>query len=97
MPRRSSAASIVAVSWSSSQIVPEVGSIIRLTMRSDVVLPHPEGPTRTVIWPVGASRSRSSTAVVPPAYCFETSSKRIMTSTLSETSDKRVSAEASVR
>ena len=40
---------MVPVSWSSSQIVPEVGSIIRLTIRSVVVLPQPEGPTRTVI------------------------------------------------
>ena len=39
--------------------------IIRLTMRSVVVLPQPEGPTRTVIWPVGASSVRSSTATDP--------------------------------
>ena len=62
MPRRSSATSIVAVSRPSTEIVPEVGLIIRLTMRSDVVLPQPEGPTRTVIWPVGASSVRLSTA-----------------------------------
>jgi hypothetical protein len=35
--------------------------------------------------------------VVPPAYCFETSSKRIMTSTLGETGDNRVLVPASVR
>ena len=92
MPRRISAASIFPVSWSSSQIVPDVGSIIRLTMRSVVVLPQPEGPTRTVIRPVGASSVRWSTAVVPPAYCFETSSKRIMASTLGETGDNCASA-----
>ena len=49
MPRRSCDSSIEAVSWSSIQIRPEVGSIIRLTMRSEVVLPQPEGPTSTVI------------------------------------------------
>ena len=99
MPRRSSAASIDAVSRSSSQIVPEVGSIIRLTIRSEVVLPQPDGPTSTVIWPVGASRSRSSTRPCRAAGAsgFETSSKRIMTSTLGERVDMRVPAKASVR
>lgn len=68
MPRRSSAASIVAVSWSSIVIRPAVGSIIRLTIRNDVVLPHPEGPTSTVIRPLGATRSippSPPTATVP--------------------------------
>ena len=58
MPRRSSAAEKPAVSWSSSQIRPEVGSIIRLIIRSDVVLPQPDGPTNTVIWPDGATTSQ---------------------------------------
>ncbi len=65
MPRRSCAASIAAVSSSSIVMRPEVGSIIRLTIRSEVVLPHPEGPTSTVIMPVGASRSSPPTATVP--------------------------------
>ena len=56
---------MLAVSVSSSQIVPEVGSIIRLIIRSEVVLPQPDGPTSTVIWPDGASSSSSSTATVP--------------------------------
>ena len=56
---------MLAVSVSSSQMVPEVGSIIRLIMRSDVVLPHPDGPTSTVILPEGASSSSVSTATVP--------------------------------
>ena len=56
---------MLAVSVSSSQIVPEVGSIIRLIIRSDVVLPQPDGPTSTVILPDGASSSSSSTATVP--------------------------------
>jgi hypothetical protein len=34
---------------------------------------------------------------VPPGYCFETSSKRIMTSTLSEAGDIGLSRSASVR
>ena len=42
---------MLAVSVSSSQIVPDVGSIIRLIIRSDVVLPQPDGPTSTVILP----------------------------------------------
>ena len=65
MPRRSSAGGTVAVSRSSSQMRPLVGSIIRLIIRRLVVLPQPDGPTRTVIWPDGASRSRWSTATVP--------------------------------
>ena len=65
MPRRSSATSIEAVSRPSTEIVPDVGVIMRLTMRKVVVLPQPEGPTRTVIWPVGASSVRLSTATEP--------------------------------
>ena len=72
MPRRSSALSKLPVSLSSSQIRPEVGSIIRLIIRSDVVLPQPEGPTKTVIWPEGASRSSDSTATVPSGYFLPT-------------------------
>ena len=51
----------------SMEIVPDVGMIMRLTMRRVVVLPQPEGPTSTVIRPVGASSVRLSTAVVAPA------------------------------
>ena len=53
------------------------GSINRLIIRRLVVLPHPDGPTRTVISPVSASRSRPSTATVPSGYRFVTESKRI--------------------
>src|SRR5689334_22808978 len=77
MPRRSSAAGTDAVSSSSSQTVPDVGSTIRLTIRSEVVLPQPEGPTRTVIRPDGATRSSPSTAVVPPGYRLTTESNLI--------------------
>src|SRR3569833_1107995 len=58
-------------------IVPEVVAIIRLIMRSDVVLPHPDGPTSTVICPEGISRLSSSTATVPSAYRFVTPSNLI--------------------
>ena len=37
------------MSLPSNRIVPLVGSIMRLIMRSEVVLPQPEGPTKTVI------------------------------------------------
>src|SRR5665647_2305375 len=87
MPRRSCASSISAVSWSSIQIRPPVGVIIRLIIRSDVVLPHPDGPTRTVILPVGASSVSSSTALVPSGNCFETASNRIMRANLTEMAD----------
>ncbi len=53
-------------------IVPSDGSIMRLTMRSDVVLPQPDGPTKTVIFPSSTVRSRLSTATVP-------SGKRLVT------------------
>ena len=36
-----------------------VGSIMRLTIRSVVVLPQPDEPTSTVIWPVGISIDRA--------------------------------------
>src|SRR5450631_4399945 len=78
MPRRSSVGEVVEWSRSSIQIRPLVGSIIRLIMRRLVVLPHPEGPTRTVILPDGAVRLRLSTATVPSGYVFVTESKRII-------------------
>ena len=59
MPRRSSCGRQAAVSLSSSQMRPEVGSIIRLIIRSDVVLPQPDGPTNTVIWPDGRLDGRA--------------------------------------
>src|SRR5215468_1420331 len=79
MPRRSSAAGTVVTSRSSSQIRPAVGSSIRLIIRRLVVLPHPDGPTSTVICPDGASRSTPSTATVPSGNLFVTPSNRITT------------------
>src|SRR5215204_2421135 len=44
-------------------IVPDVGVSRPATMRSVVVLPHPEGPSRAKNEPCGTSRSRALTAV----------------------------------
>ena len=41
---------------------PAVGSMSRLTILSDVVLPQPDGPTRTQILPAGIVSDRSLTA-----------------------------------
>src|SRR5580765_5144117 len=89
MPRRSSDSFMRPVSWPSRVMVPEVGRIIRLIMRSEVVLPQPDGPTRTVICPLGASRLRLSTATVPSGYCFVTPSKTIMPINLAQPTDGR--------
>ena len=62
--------------------VPDVGSIIRLIIRIEVVLPQPDGPTNTVSVPSGSSRVRSSTATVPSGYCLVTPSKVIIRSAL---------------
>src|SRR6476659_6075469 len=78
MPNRSLTASTEVTCLPSTVSVPDVGSIIRLIMRIDVVLPQPEGPTNTVSVPSGTSRVRSSTATVPSGYCLVTASKVIM-------------------
>src|SRR5919108_4413110 len=44
------------------------------TIRSAVVFPQPDGPTRTMNSPSWISRSRPLTAVVPSAYVFVTPS-----------------------
>ena len=80
IPRRSFGASMLRVSTPSISTVPDVGSIIRLIIRSEVVLPQPDGPTNTVIFPVGISMVRSSTAAVrwsPSPKIFDTLSKLI--------------------
>ena len=68
---------MLRVSVPSIRTAPWVGSIIRLIIRSEVVFPQPEGPTNTVIWPVGISIVRSSTACVPSGYTFDTDWKLI--------------------
>ncbi len=65
MPRRSWWVGMAMTSRSSMAIRPDVGSVIRLIIRSVVVLPQPEVPTRTVIVPEGISNERSPTATVP--------------------------------
>src|ERR1019366_8020406 len=79
MPRRRTGGLDSWMSWPSSRMRPLVGSIILLIMRSEVVLPHPLGPTRTIVRPAGTSRLRLSTATVPPGYRFVTPSKVIKT------------------
>ncbi len=61
-------------------MAPEVGSIIRLIMRSAVVLPLPEEPTNTVSFPLGMLRLSWSMAVVPSAKALLTLSKTIKSS-----------------
>lgn len=67
----------MATSTPSIVMVPDVGWIIRLIMRNAVVLPLPEEPTNTVSLPLGTSRLRRSTAVVPSSKTLLTSSKVI--------------------
>src|SRR5207248_9662490 len=53
---------------------PPVSGIIRLIRRSAVVLPEPDGPTRTHTSPAPTSRLRSTIAgSFWPGYCLETS------------------------
>src|ERR1700760_4789174 len=70
---------MVCVSTPSSSIVPELGSMRRLIIRIDVVFPQPDGPTRAVIFPLGAAIVSLSTATVPSGYTLDTSSNVIMT------------------
>ncbi len=62
MLRRRSVTSRVAASTPSMRMRPLVGSMIRLTILSEVVLPQPEGPTKTQILPAGTTSERSLTA-----------------------------------
>src|SRR3990170_2609470 len=60
-------------------MVPVVGSTNRLIIRSVVVFPHPEGPTRTVVSPRFMSRDRSLTAGrAAPGKVFPTETSEIM-------------------
>src|SRR5918997_551565 len=63
------------------KILPEVGSMMRLIIFIVVVLPHPDGPTKTTISPSGISSERLSTAgCVWPGKTFVKSSSRIIIS-----------------
>src|SRR4051812_49935013 len=44
------------------------------TMRSVVLLPHPDGPTRTTNSPAATVRSTPCTATTPPSYSLRTPS-----------------------
>src|SRR5690349_1271276 len=78
MPRRSFTASTFVTSLPSTVSVPDVGSIIRLIIRIEVVLPQPDGPTNTVSVPSGTSSVRLSTATVPSGYFLVTFSNVII-------------------
>src|SRR5215218_3339373 len=82
MPSRSWTGSTLVTSLPSTVSVPEVGSIIRLIIRIEVVLPQPDGPTKTVSVPSGTSSVRLSTATVPSGYFLVTLSNVIMRSLL---------------
>ncbi|MCY1246121.1 hypothetical protein D9M72_593270 [compost metagenome] len=64
-------------------MVPEVGSTMRLIIRREVVLPQPEGPTKTVMVPLSMDMVRLSTAGCPPWYCLVTLWNSIMASAIS--------------
>ena len=97
MPRRSSAGCREVTSAPSIDTVPLVGSTMRLTMRNDVVLPHPEGPTKTVIRPSSATRSSWSTATVPSGNRFVTDRNSIIGRSLPITGSRSPAAHGSVR
>src|SRR5690349_20405832 len=78
MPSLNWTGSTLVTSLPSTVSVPDVGSIIRLIIRIDVVLPQPDGPTNTVNVPSGTSSVRSSTATVPSGYFLVTFSKVII-------------------
>ena len=64
----------------SIRIRPLSGAISRLIIRSVVVLPQPDGPMSTHVWPPGMSRVRSLTALEPRANSLLTFSNRITAS-----------------
>ena len=59
------------------EIVPRLMPSRPAIIRSAVVLPQPEGPTKTTNSPSWMSRLRSDTAMVPSGYSFDTSSSTI--------------------
>src|SRR5215217_4275985 len=59
------------------EIVPSVTSSRPAIIRSSVVLPQPEGPTKTMNSPSSISSSTRSTATTPPEKCFETCSRQM--------------------
>src|ERR1700712_1341717 len=74
MSRRSSTGERSRTDLSPTRMSPSEISIIRLTIRMAVVLPQPEGPTRTQISPAGTSSESLSTAMPSaPGYRLVTS------------------------
>src|SRR5215218_6726483 len=61
---------------------PDVASSSPAVMRSTVVFPEPDGPTTTMNSPSSISRSRSSTATVPPGNTFLSSWYSILATSL---------------
>src|SRR5918996_3309453 len=62
-------------------IRPAVGSMSRLIIFIVVVLPHPDGPTRTTVSPLPISRERSPTAGArAPGKRLDTFRREIMVS-----------------
>lgn len=78
MLRRSVTASRFRMLSSSISMSPLVGSTMRLIMRSSVVLPHPDDPTKTVVFREGMTRLKSSTARVPSGNSLVTLLNSIM-------------------
>ena len=62
--------SVSFTGWPSMRIVPSVTSSSPATMRSAVVLPHPDGPTSTISSPSAMDRSSPRTAMVPSGNCL---------------------------
>ena len=83
MDRRSFAAGTEVTSSPPTVMIPDVGSTMRLIIRSDVVLPQPEGPTKTVMAPLSMDMVSPSTAGWPPWYCLVTLWNSIMASAIS--------------
>src|SRR5918996_2633446 len=70
MPRRRGGRAVM--SRPSTQSVPELGSSRPASSRQAVVLPLPEGPSRTMNSPVSKARSSPSSATVPSANTLRT-------------------------
>src|SRR5215831_8518335 len=69
-----SRAEISLTTRSPIRIVPAVGFSSPAIIRSAVVLPHPDEPTRIMNSPSSMSSDRSSTATAPPGKTFVTPS-----------------------
>ena len=64
-PSRDSTGAPGRAAWPKTLIRPSVGRIRPMSMRSDVVLPAPLGPSRPSTWPRRTSKDRSRTATKP--------------------------------